>query len=245
MKSDRIQIIERIPGEKGPIGKRTVKQQISDKLAYMIYSGLLRIGDELPSERELANILEVSRETVRAAVSELKTRGMIEVNQGTRTRILGPGSQRLHESVSSLGYLKDRSLEEVTEARAAVESQVIRLAANRITPAILARLRGLLDEQRSMLDSPVRFQISDQAFHEILYRACGNELLANVVFDFYGYALEFRRLALLRPGAIKRSVIEHEIILEALEKQDPDAAVIAMRSHLEQVYQTTQAVMNS
>jgi DNA-binding FadR family transcriptional regulator len=96
-----------------------------------------------------------------------------------------------------------------------------------------------------MLDSPVRFQISDQAFHEILYRACGNELLANVVFDFYGYALEFRRLALLRPGAIKRSVIEHEIILEALEKQDPDAAVIAMRSHLEQVYQTTQAVMNS
>jgi DNA-binding FadR family transcriptional regulator len=245
MTSDRIHLINRMPGDQGPIVKRTVKQQISDKLAYMIYSGLLRADDELPSERELAKTLEVSRETVRAAVAELKSRGMIEVNQGARTRIVGPSNQPLHESVSSLGYLKDRSLEEVTEARAAVEVQVIRLTAKRITPAILARLRSLLDEQRDMLDSPVRFQISDQAFHEILYRACGNELLANVVFDFYGYALEFRRLALLRPGAIASSVAEHERILQALEKHDPDAAVNAMRNHLDQVHRTTQAVMDA
>ncbi|HEY6134798.1 MAG TPA: FadR/GntR family transcriptional regulator [Rubrivivax sp.] len=238
-------LIDRIPGEKGPIAKRTVKDQISDKLAYMIHSGLLRAGDELPSERELAGTLEVSRETVRAAIAVLQARQMIEVSQGARTRVLGRGPVPLHESVGVLGGLKDRSLEEVTEARTAVEVQVVRLAAKRIGPAQLARLQSLLDEQRTMLTDPVRFQISDQAFHHTLYRACGNELLADVVSDFYGYALEFRRLALQRKDAIAHSVEEHARILAALRSGDAEATVAAMQGHLDQVHRTTQAVMTA
>jgi DNA-binding FadR family transcriptional regulator len=239
-----MQLIARIPGDNGQIAKRTVKEQISDKLAYMIHTGLLRVGDELPSERELAATLGVSRETVRAAIGVLQARQMIEVNQGARTRVLGPGPMPLHESVGVLGGLKHRSLEEVTEARAAVEVQVIRLAAKRITPAQLTRLDALVQEQRGMLTDPVRFQISDQEFHHILYRACGNPLLADVVFDFYGYALEFRRLALQRKGAIAHSVEEHAGIVTALRTRKPDAAVAAMQRHLDQVHRTTRAVMN-
>ena len=239
-----MQLIARIPGDNGQIAKRTVKEQISDKLAYMIHSGLLRVGDELPSERELAATLGVSRETVRAAVGVLQARQMIEVNQGSRTRVLGPGPMPLHESVGVLGSLKHRSLEEVTEARAAVEVQVIWLATRRITPAQLARLDALVQEQRGMLADPVRFQISDQEFHQILYRACGNPLLADVVFDFYGYALEFRRLALQRKGAIAHSVEEHAGIVAALRTGKPAAAVAAMQRHLDQVHRTTRAVMN-
>jgi DNA-binding FadR family transcriptional regulator len=168
---------------------------------------------------------------------------MIEISQGARTRVLGVGPVPLHESVSALGNLKGRSLEEVAEARAAVEAQVIWLAAQRIRPAPLARLAALVTEQRSMLDDPVRFQISDQEFHETLYRACGNALLADVVFDFYGYALEFRRLALQRKGAIANSVEEHGAIVAALRSGKPDKAVAAMRRHLDQVQRTTRDVM--
>jgi DNA-binding FadR family transcriptional regulator len=239
-----MQLIARIPGDKGLIAKRTVKAQISDKLAYMIHSGLLRPGDELPSERELAATLGVSRETVRAAIGVLQARQMIEVSQGARTRVLGRGPMPLHESVGALGSLKGRSLEEVTEARTAVEVQVVRLAAKRIGPADLARLQTLVDEQSRMLTDPVRFQISDQEFHNTLYRACGNELLADVVFDFYGYALEFRRLALQRKGAIAHSVAEHQGIVAALRTGKPEAAVAAMQRHLDQVHRTTRAVMN-
>jgi DNA-binding FadR family transcriptional regulator len=237
------QLLARVPGEQGHISKRTVKDQISDKLTYMIHSGLLRPGDELPSERELAGTLGVSRETVRAAINTLQARQMISVSQGARTTVLGRGPIPLHESVSSLGRLKDRSLEEVTEARAAVEVQVVWLAAQRIKPAQLARLQALVDDQRDMLDDPVRFQISDQTFHDTLYRACGNALLAEVVFDFYGYALEFRRLALQRKGAIAHSVAEHQAIVDALRSGRPEAAVAAMQRHLEQVHRTTQAAM--
>jgi DNA-binding FadR family transcriptional regulator len=238
-----MELIPRIPGDNGRIAKRTVKEQISDKLAYMIHSGLLLEGDELPSERELAATLGVSRETVRGAIGALQARQMIEVNQGARTRVLGRGPMPLHESVGVLGTLKNRSLEEVTEARAAVEMQVVWLAAQRISPLQLNRLQALVDEQRLMLTDPVRFQISDQEFHHLLYAACGNQLLVDVVVDFYGYALEFRRLALQRKGAIAHSVSEHQALVDALRTGKPDAAVAAIRAHLEQVHRTTRAVM--
>lgn len=241
--SHSIQLIERIPGERGPIGKRTVKDQISDKLAYMIHSGLLLPGDELPSEREVAATLEVSRESVRAAIGVLQARNMIAVSQGARTTVIGRGTMPLHESVGTLGDLKNRSLDEVAEARAAVEVQVISLAARRITQPQLTRLQALVDEQSSMVKDPVRFQISDQEFHHILYRACGNSLLADVMFDFYGYALEYRRLALVRKNAIARSVEQHQEIVDALRTGASEPAVLAMTRHLQQVHRTTKAVM--
>ncbi len=234
-----MELIARIPGDKGLIGKRTVKDQISDKLAYMIHSGLLRAGDELPSERELAHTLGVSRETVRSAIGVLQARRMVEVSQGARTRVLGPGPFSLHESVSTLGDLKHRSFEEVAEARAAVEVQVIWLAAQRIGAGEIVRLAALVREQEAMLSDPVRFQISDREFHTALYRACGNTLLVDVVSDFYDYALEYRRRALQRPGAIAHSVAEHRGIVEALKTRKPEAAVAAAQKHLEQVRRTT------
>jgi DNA-binding transcriptional regulator YhcF (GntR family) len=54
-----MQLIERIPGLGNELSKKTIKDQISDKLAYMICSGLLQPGDELPSERELAMTMDV------------------------------------------------------------------------------------------------------------------------------------------------------------------------------------------
>jgi len=240
-----MQLIARLPGDSQPLGKRTVKDQISDKLIYMIHSGLLRVGDELPSERELAATLGVSRETVRAAVGVLQARRMIEVSQGSRTRVLGSGPYPLHESVSTLSNLRDRSFEEVAEARAAVEMQVVRLAAQRISATELARLTELVQDQETMHDDPVRFQISDREFHATLYKACGNGLLVDVVCDFYDYALEFRRLALKRPGAIAHSVAEHKAILKALKTGKPAAAETAARKHLEQVRKTTLDEMGS
>jgi DNA-binding FadR family transcriptional regulator len=234
-----MELIDRIPGEHGRVSKRTVKDQISDKLAYMIHSGLLREGDELPSERTLATTLEVSRETVRAAIGVLHARKMVEVSHGSRTRVVGPGLLPMHESVSTLGNLKDRTFEEVAEARAAVELQVIWLAAQRIGNNELARLAELVKDQETMFDDAVGFQISDREFHTTLYKSCGNGLLVDVVSDFYDYALEYRRRALQRPGAIRNSVDDHRRIVEALKTRNPEVAVAAMRGHLDTIHTTT------
>jgi len=60
-----------------------------------------------------------------------------------------------------------------------------------------------------------------------------------VVSDFYAYALEYRRLALQRKGAIAHSVEEHRGIVAALKTRNPEKAVAAMTRHLEQVHRTT------
>jgi DNA-binding FadR family transcriptional regulator len=230
----------RVPGaESREITKRTVKDQVADKIASMIQTGLLQPGDELPSERELAATLSVSRESVRGAISVLSGRKMLGVSQGARTRVLGTAGQTLQDTVSSFGRFKGRSIEEVTEARGLVEMEVVRLAAARMKPATLERLETLVAEQATMLNDPVRFQISDREFHTALYEACGNELLANYVVDLYAFALDARRKALKHPGAIARSVEDHKLIVAALRVQHPTRAADAIRRHLDSVYTTT------
>jgi DNA-binding FadR family transcriptional regulator len=240
-----MELLTRLPGGETDIVKRTVKDQIADKLAYMVLTGLLQPGDELPSERALAGTLEVSRETVRGAIADLHARGMLEVSQGARTRVIGPGKQTLASSVRALAKLKDKGIEEVAEARAQVEMQVVKLAAARIRKSDLVRLRTLLADQRLMTNDPVAFQISDREFHAIIYAACGNVLLRDFVCDMYDYALDYRRQALKRKGAIAQSVRDHERIVEALATGDPRLAEDALARHLENVHSTTVREMSS
>jgi DNA-binding FadR family transcriptional regulator len=234
-----LHLLSRLPGGEREIQKRTIKDQVADKLAYMIQTGLLQIGDELPSERELSSTLEVSRESVRGAISVLSARGMLDVSQGSRTRVAGLGSQRFTESLGSLAGIKDKSVEEVTEAREEVEKQILKLAAKRISKADMKRLELLVLEQKRMVNDPVAFQISDREFHSVVYAACGNSLLSEFASDLYDYALDLRRLALRRPGTIAQSVTDHENIVRALALGSPDQAEQAIMDHLEHIHVTT------
>ena len=139
-----MELVTRLPGGETDIVKRTVKDQIADKLAYMILSGLLQPGDELPSERTLSATLEVSRETVRGAIAAVHARGMLDVSHGARTRVIGPAGHTLASSVRALAGLKHKDIDEVTEARAQVELQVVKLAATRIKKAARQTLQLLI-----------------------------------------------------------------------------------------------------
>jgi len=235
-----LDIHERIPALGSKITKYTIKEQISDKIAYLICSGFLRVGDELPSERELAKTLNVSRETVRSAIQVLAVRGMVEVSQGARTRVVRNDGFALYEAVTTLGDLKNYSPQTVFEARMVVESAVVRDAAQHITKEGLQHLERLLAVQATLFDDPPAFQISDREFHEVIYQSCSNQLLANFVSDLYAYALDIRRHAISRPGAIETSYEDHSRVYKAFAAGDVEAAVTAMSSHLVTVYTTSQ-----
>ena len=229
----------RMPGGEHSIQKRTVKDQVADKLTYMIQSGLLQKGDELPSERELAETLRVSRESVRGAIGVLSTKGMVEVSQGARTKVVGTAGITLADSVGAFSNLRGRTAQEVNEAREVVELQVMRLAATRIGEKDLEKLRRLVELQKEMLHDPVAFQISDREFHGILYAACGNSLLEYFVSDLYDYALDFRRQALQQAGAIEQSVGDHLAIVTALSSRNAKLSEKAVTQHLMNIHRTT------
>lgn len=229
---------------KAGLMKRTIREQVGHRIATMIQSGLLRAGDELPSERELAATLEVSRETVRGAIQMLATIGMVEISQGSRTRVIGVSDFPLGGHAQARALTRETATQ-VYEARRLVEVPLIRLAVARIEAGDLQRLRRLVEAQRDMTHDPVRFQISDAAFHDVIYRAGGNPMLADFLQELYSFGLEFRRLVLITEGAVARSLEDHIGILNAFERHDADAAMAAVENHLTRIHKTTLDAMES
>src|SRR5690242_7282960 len=110
-------MLSTFPDLKSAVSKRTVREQIAGKLAAMIRSGLLRVGDEMPSERDLSATLEVSRETVRSAVQALAAVGMLEISQGARTRVARTEGYPFGTGASDPDKIGRYSAEEVCKAR--------------------------------------------------------------------------------------------------------------------------------
>ena len=104
-------LFARAPDLRAELTRRTVRERISDKLASLVASGILQVGDELPSERELAALLAVSRETVRGAIQTLAAMGVVAVSQGARTRVISQRIESLKIGVTSPSAINSYDLE--------------------------------------------------------------------------------------------------------------------------------------
>lgn len=237
-------LFEHIPELRHGVARRSVRELVSDKVATLIASGILQVGDTLPSERDLATAFQVSRETVRGAMQILATRGIIEISQGARTRVVSAEVGTLSSGLREPKLINTYDLEAIQAARLLVERQVIADAARRIDERTLRLLDDCLATQRTTLDDPVRFLICDREFHTAIYQACGNPVLADFVSDLYAYMMEHRRQAVSRPGAILRSYQDHKAVLAGLRARDPEAAVAAFDVHIHRIYTTTLSVLD-
>lgn len=236
-------ILTQMPKVGQSLDRRTARDLIADKLMVLIATNMLRPGDVLPGERELANVLHVSRETVRGAIQTLAARGIVEVSQGSRTRICNVDLSHLTVTIASPNAIDSYDLDDVHAARLHIELKVVGDAADRIDEETLGKLKSLLEAQKLCGDDAMRFLICDREFHMGIYRACGNALLSDFVTDLYTYMMDYRRSAMSRPGAIAASYDDHTEIVEALERRDRDAVIAAFRQHLTRIYDTTKELL--
>ncbi|KEA63953.1 Transcriptional regulator, GntR family [Marinobacterium lacunae] len=226
---------------------KTKKDVLAGKILEMIFTGLLRDGDQLPSERELGNMFGVSRETVRSALAIVAAYGLISVAHGAKTRVNRNEEllKRCIELLPELGAIEvnNYDVHTVFDSRKVIEAAIARNAARNIDRVGLEALRKLLDQQQQLFNEPVHFQLSDKNFHKLISEYAGNEILLKYTEDLYSYGLNFRRLVMQMEGSIERSYREHEAIYSALEAHDPDRAEQAMLAHIESVYCTTVEAM--
>jgi len=229
------------------ITKQTAKELIRDKLVALIASGILQLGDEIPSERELASMLSVSRETVRGAIQRLVGEGIVQVSQGARTRVakVDVTITARQIGISNPSAINRYDLQAVHGARLLAEAATVYDATLRISEEDIERLKASLEVQRASKNDPVRFLICDREFHLTIYYASSNRLLADFVVDLYTYMLDHRRAAMGKPGAIAQSLRDHEAIVSALSSRDPDAVADAFRQHILRIYDTTVALSAS
>lgn len=237
-------ILMQVPQIRQSLARRTTREVIADKLMALIATNMLKPGDELPGERELAHVLHVSRETVRGAIQSLAARGIIEVSQGSRSRVADVELGHLPVTITSPTTIDSYDLESVHAARLYIELKIVGDAAEKMDTEALSKLDDLLEAQQVAGDDVMRFLICDREFHLTIYRACGNPLLADFVTDLYTYMMEHRRKAMARPGAIAASYADHQTIVEALRERDRKAVVSAFKVHLERIYETTREMLH-
>ncbi|GEN23854.1 FadR/GntR family transcriptional regulator [Halomonas cupida] len=225
---------------------KTKKDILADRLVSMITDGLLRDGDVLPSERDLAQLFGVSRETVRGAISQVSGYGLINVSQGAKSRICATeselGAYRKRNMQDDSCFANRFDIESVFESRFVVEGAIARRAAMNIDDEGIQALENMLEAQAGMFDAPVlHFQLSDESFHKLISEYARNDILAGYSEDLFAFGLKIRRLILQEPGGVEQSYREHCHIVEALKLRDPDAAERAMLAHLDSIYRTTRA----
>jgi len=224
-----------IPALRQSIRRAPIREQIAQRLTDLIASGLLSEGDELPPERELASMLEVSRESLRGGLLLLADRGLLDIGQGTRTRVKNGAIVDAGPWPHELQAITDLTDEAVLGARLVLEPALARLAAAQIDDDTLDRLTSLVEAQRSFGDDPVRFQISDREFHQVIFTASASPVLAAFASQAYAHAYTYRRDLMQHHDGIALAVIAHESIVEALKARNADAAEVAMRAHMKTI----------
>jgi GntR family transcriptional repressor for pyruvate dehydrogenase complex len=203
-------------------------------LQQAIESGVYPVGSRLPSERELADELGVSRPVIREAIIVLESRGLVQTRHGA-----GVFVQAVSEAATGVTVESDTGPFEVIEARRLLEGEIAALAAGQVTDRQIADMQRLIARiADKSLDEATR-EKADRAFHIALARATENDVLADIVEMLWDMRYQsplceyfFRRA---REAGIEPPVDEHQKVLDALKARNADAARAAMREHLARV----------
>jgi len=220
------------------IPRERVSERVAQELMGLIAAGTLVPGERLPGERNLAEMMNVSRVSVRAALQELKAQGFIVAVQGGGTRV----SRGAHEADSPLMRLvraDTRNYHDLAEIRAHIEGWAARRAAARATPEQVAAIADACERMADPDASPQTKAAQDYAFHLAIAKASRSAVymhLMEMMGDILERNIEFTRSMLCNsPAEIEQLLAEHRRIVGAIRSGDPDAAEAAMARHLQHV----------
>lgn len=220
--------------------KRNHYEEIKDQLQRMILDGKLKVGDKLPSTKEMSESFGVGRSTTREALSALKAMGLIEIRQGGGCRVIrnAPAEIMLPELDSM--RMNRNTLLELLEARQSLEVSNAAIAAMKRTDADLAEFESLIEAMSVSVGDDREGERTDLLFHLTLAKATHNSIMVRL-FESIANQLEsaiheIRRVELYSNQQVaKRLYREHYAIYEAVRLQDSELAAKKMKQHLQHV----------
>jgi GntR family transcriptional regulator, transcriptional repressor for pyruvate dehydrogenase complex len=215
-----------------PAETRRLYLQIADKLRGLIDQQDFAPNGRLPSERELAQTLGVSRPSVREALVALELEGRVEIRMGSGVYIVPGQDAKPARTEAELG----ESPIEIMGARGVIEGAIAASVAPFAKPKSLKALRTLYETMASEVSNGQMPMSADRAFHVAIAQMSGNDVLARTVGNLYDE--RHSPLSSTLRGHFEgeetwaAALAEHREILEALEARDPVQAQAAMQRHL-------------
>src|SRR6202790_225524 len=217
-------------------------EQIVQQIEDSIVKGDLKAGDQLPAERDLAQRFGVSRTAVREAVKALREKGLVEAYSGRGTFITDGTTQAVRQSLDLMVKIgQPEGSTYLAEVRAILEPEIAALAAARVQEPELATMREAVAAMDRAGSDPETYIEADLDFHLALAEGAANPLILSLLHSTLGLLREHSLRIFRVPGGPERGQIHHKRILEAVERRDSEKAREAMRAHLYQVRDDSQA----
>lgn len=219
-------------GQRGalrPVSRPRLYKQLVERLLAHISEEGLTTGQRLPTERELAQQLGVSRASVAQAVVALEVQGILSVRQGDGIYLMHHADPA--ETVQELIKRRQR-LPDILEAREAIEVKITFLAAQRRNDQDLAAIDEALDMMAAEVAGGEHGYDGDRTFHAAVTSAARNPILAGMMDLLAEPIEESRRESLSQPGRPPVSLASHRGIARAIRDGDPAGAARAARRHI-------------
>jgi GntR family transcriptional repressor for pyruvate dehydrogenase complex len=214
------------------IKKPKLTETVVDRLAAAIRDGEFAPGEKLPTERELGERFGVSRNVVREAVNELRTRGLITTRQGSGSVVSDDIHKPVRQVMEDLLTGRDGAEGKLIELRRILEVHIAALAAERATRADIEGMERILKDFDAAGADLARCAELDVAFHQALCRAAHNELFGVVVEPLNELLTATRRRALQRSG-METAARSHGALLVAIRSHDSALAAHCMTEHMD------------
>jgi len=205
----------------------------------------LQPGDKLPSERELAELLRVSRSSIRDAIRSLELMGMVEPRQGAGTIVREISSDSLTNPLANAVKRKGELIGELLDFRMMLEPQLAARAATRVSDDDISEMEEILDRQEKKLRAGESTIPEDSEFHYAIALASGNSVVLKVLDTLMDLLRDSRERSLQVEGRQQKSVAGHRRVLAAIKRHDPEGAKVAMRRHIEDVEEIVLKIVNS
>jgi GntR family transcriptional repressor for pyruvate dehydrogenase complex len=216
------------------VRRNKVYEEVAKQIERLILNKL-KPGDKLPSERELAEMLHVSRGSIRDAIRGLELKGLVEPRQGTGTIVRAIAADALSNPFTNALKRRHEMVSELLDFRRMIEPPLAARAATHASVEELAEMEEILRRQELKQRRGESTVAEDTEFHYNVALASGNSVVIKVLDILMDLLRETRERSLQVEGRGEKSLVGHRRILTAIEKHDTEAAKDAMRRHIEDV----------
>lgn len=212
-----------------PVGRALVSQTTVRKLQQLITDGTFRPGEKLPGQRELAEMLQISRNSLREAISVLETIGLVKVEVARGVFVSEP-----HNSFPKWKFPFLCTPQEVYAIRYCIEPFASALASPNLATNDIARLeRSVAEMTEAFLNGDiVEMARLDRVFHDTIVAACKNVLIIRTYESIHDVVVETQRIPMSKIDTLRETPEEHAAIVTALKSKNPTKVEFAMKSHI-------------
>ena len=216
------------------VRKNKVYEEVARQIERLILKKL-KPGDKLPSERELAEMLQVSRSSIRDAIRGLELMGLVEPRQGAGTIVREVSAGGLVNPFATALKQRQALVSELLDFRKMLEPPLAARAASHASDEEIAEMEEILQRQEEKQAQGEAAIAEDAEFHYSIALASGNTVVLKVIDTLMDLLRDTRERSLQVEGRAERSLAGHRRILAAIKRHDTEAANSAMRRHIEDV----------